>query len=113
MEHWDNAVEQGIHAARRLLQTDEEATAYAPVPWFWSDQYDRKIQVAGLTHPDDEVRMVTGSPEEGRFTALYGSGGRFNAVFGMNRPRQVMQFKSLIDQEATWEEALAYARELG
>ena len=113
VEHWDNAVEQGIHAARRLLQTDEEATAYAPVPWFWSDQYDRKIQVAGLTHPDDEVRMVTGSPEEGRFTALYGSGGRFNAVFGMNRPRQVMQFKSLIDQEATWEEALAYARELG
>jgi len=112
VEHWDNAVEQGIHAARRLLQTDEEATAYAPVPWFWSDQYDRKIQVAGLTHPDDEVRMVTGSPEEGRFTALYGSGGRFNAVFGMNRPRQVMQFKSLIDQEATWEEALAYAREL-
>ena len=113
VEHWDNAVEQGIHAARRLLQTDEEAPAYAPVPWFWSDQYDRKIQVAGLTHPDDEVRMVTGSPEEGRFTALYGSGGRFNAVFGMNRPRQVMQFKSLIDQEATWEEALAYARELG
>ena len=113
VEHWDNAVEQGIHAARRLLQTDEEATAYAPVPWFWSDQYDRKIQVAGLTHPDDEVRMVTGSPEEGRFAALYGSGGRFNAVFGMNRPRQVMQFKSLIDQEATWEEALAYARELG
>ena len=113
VEHWDNAVEQGIHAARRLLQTDEEARAYAPVPWFWSDQYDRKIQVAGLTHPDDEVRMVTGSPEEGRFTALYGSGGRFNAVFGMNRPRQVMQFKSLIDQEATWEEALAYAGELG
>ena len=113
VEHWDNAVEQGIHAARRLLQTDEEATAYAPVPWFWSDQYDRKIQVAGLTHPDDEVRMVTGSPEEGRFAALYGSRGRFNAVFGMNRPRQVMQFKSLIDQEATWEEALAYARELG
>ena len=112
VEHWDNAVEQGIHAARRLLQTDEEAPAYAPVPWFWSDQYDRKIQVAGLTHPDDEVRMVTGSPEEGRFAALYGSGGRFNAVFGMNRPRQVMQFKSLIDQEATWEEALAYAREL-
>ena len=113
VEHWDNAVEQGIHAARRLLQTDEEAKAYAPVPWFWSDQYDRKIQVAGLTHPDDEVRVVTGSPEEGRFAALYGSGGRFNAVFGMNRPRQVMQFKSLIDQEATWEEALVYARELG
>ena len=113
VEHWDNAVEQGIHAARRLLQTDEEARAYAPVPWFWSDQYDRKIQVAGLTHPDDEVRMVTGSPEEGRFVALYGNRGRFNAVFGMNRPRQVMQFKSLLDQEATWEEALAYARELG
>ena len=113
MEHWDNAVGQGIHAARRLLQTDEEATAYGPVPWFWSDQYDRKIQLAGLTHLDDEVRLVTGSPEEGRFVALYGSGGRINAVFGMNRPRQVMQLKSLIDREAPWEEALAYAGELG
>ena len=72
-----------------------------------------KIQVAGLPPPDDEVRMVTGSPKEGRFVALYGNGGRFNAVFGMNRPRQVMQFKSLLDQEATWEEALAYAGDLG
>ena len=69
--------------------------------------------VVPVFHPDDEVRMVIGSPGEGRFAALYGNGGRFNAVFGMNRPRQVMQFKSLIDREATWDEALAYARELG
>ena len=82
------------------------------MPWFWSDQYDRKIQVAGLTSPDDAVHLVTGLPEDGRLTALYGSRGRLNAVFGMNRPRHVMRFRSLIEEEATWEEALALAREL-
>ena len=46
VEHWDNAVAQGAHAARRLLVDDGEAEPFMPVPWFWSDQYDRKIQMA-------------------------------------------------------------------
>ena len=76
VEHWDNAIAQGQHAALRLLQADDEAQPYAPVPWFWSDQYDRKIQLAGRAAPDDEVRIITGSTEERRFAALYGRAGR-------------------------------------
>jgi len=110
-EHWDNAVQQGVHAARRLLQPDEEATPFAPVPWFWSDQYDRKVQLAGRPHPDDEVRVVAGSTAEHRFAAFYGRDGRFNAALGMNRPRQVMQSKGLLEAGASWEEALAFASE--
>ena len=59
LEHWDNAQEQGEHAARRLLAGDlaTEAThAYAPVPWFSSDQYDRKVQVAGRFNDFSERR---------------------------------------------------------
>jgi len=111
VEHWDNAVQQGVHAARRLLQSDEEATPFAPVPWFWSDQYDRKVQLAGRPHPDDEVRVVAGSTAEHRFAAFYGRDGRFTAALGMNRPRQVMQSKGLLEAGASWEEALAFAAE--
>lgn len=109
VEHWDNAVEQGRHAARRLLTTDEEAEAYTPVPWFWSDQYDRKIQLAGHPGPGDEVRVVQGDTAGHRFTAFYGSGGRLTAVLGMNRPRHVMQGKLLLEAGATWDEALEAA----
>jgi len=109
VEHWDNAVQQGVHAARRLLQSDEEARPFSPVPWFWSDQYDRKVQLAGRTHRDAEVSVVTGSVEEHRFVAYYGHAGRFLGALGMNRPRHVMQSKGLLEQGATWDEALAFA----
>ena len=112
VEHWDNAASQGAHAALRLLQTDEEASPYAPIPWFWSDQYDRKIQVAGLIDPGDDVQIVVDEPDTGRLVAIYGNDGKFNAVFGINRPRHVMQLKLLLDQEATWEEALTCIEEL-
>ncbi|MDE0928727.1 MAG: FAD-dependent oxidoreductase [Acidimicrobiales bacterium] len=108
VEHWDNAVEQGPYAARRLL-VDQPANPFTPVPWFWSDQFDRKIQLAGRPSPDDEVQIVNGSIEEHRFAAFYGSHGKLRAVFGMNRPRQVMQGKNLLAQGASWQEALAVA----
>ncbi len=111
VEHWDNAVQQGVHAARRLLLSDGEATPFAPVPWFWSDQYDRKLQLAGRPHPDDEVRVVAGSTAEHRFAAFYGRDGRFTAALGMNRPRQVMQSKGLLEAGASWDDALAFASE--
>jgi NADPH-dependent 2,4-dienoyl-CoA reductase/sulfur reductase-like enzyme len=111
VEHWDHAIEMAAHAARRLLVDDADATAFAPVPFFWSDQYDRKIQLAGRTRPDDTVEIVTGSLDERRFAAIYGRAGRLVAVLGMNRPRHVMQYRQLIAQGASFDEALAFAAE--
>ncbi len=110
VEHWDNAAQQGAHAARRLL--DPGVGPFAPVPWFWSDQYDRKIQLAGRVRPDDEVRVVSGSLQERRFTAIYGRQGRITGVLGFNRPRQVMRYRTMIEQQAAFDEALAVAAEL-
>lgn len=110
VEHWDNAIDQGMAAARRLLAGDD-AEPFAPVPWFWSDQYDRKIQLAGRSGPDDDVVVVTGSPEERRFAAVYGRAGRIVAVLGFNRPRHVMQYRRLIARGASWDEALEFARD--
>jgi 3-phenylpropionate/trans-cinnamate dioxygenase ferredoxin reductase subunit len=104
VEHWENAQEQGAHAARRLLGNLEP---YQPVPWFWSDQYDRKIQLAGRSSADDIVQIVDGSIEDRRFVALYGRAGRVVGVLGMNRPRPVMEYRQLIADGASWEEALA------
>jgi NADPH-dependent 2,4-dienoyl-CoA reductase/sulfur reductase-like enzyme len=104
VEHWENAQDQGAHAARRLLGQLEP---YAPVPWFWSDQYDRKIQLAGRSSADDEVRVVEGSVAERRFVALYGRAGRVVGVLGMNRPRVVMEYRQLIAAGTSWDEALS------
>ena len=105
VEHWDNAAQQGSHAARRLL--DPAVGPFTPVPWFWSDQYDRKIQLAGHVRGDDEVRVVTGSVQERRFAAIYGRAGRITGVLGFNRPRHVMRYRALIEQRASFDEALA------
>ena len=105
VEHWDNAAQQGAHAARRLL--DAAVGPFTPVPWFWSDQYDRKIQLAGRVRGDDEVRVVTGSVDERRFAAIYGRAGRIVGVLGFNRPRHVMRYRALIEQGAGFDEALA------
>ncbi len=109
VEHWDHAIEMAAHAARRLLVADDDATPFAPVPFFWSDQYDRKIQLAGRSRHDDTVRVVTGSLDERRFAAIYGRGDKIVAVLGMNRPRHVVQYRHLIASGASWDEALAFA----
>ena len=111
VEHWDNAIAQGQHAVLRLLASDDEAQPYAPVPWFWSDQYDRKIQLAGRARPDDEVRIITGSAEERRFAALYGRAGRLVGVLGFNRPRHVMKYRNLIEQGTSFEDAVKIAEQ--
>jgi 3-phenylpropionate/trans-cinnamate dioxygenase ferredoxin reductase subunit len=109
VEHWENAQEQAEHAARTLLAhgRGEAGSPYAPIPWFWSDQYDRKIQVAGHPEPGDEVRVVDGSTDEHRFVALYGDGERLNAVLGVNRPRLVVQYRMRMVEGLGWDEALA------
>jgi 3-phenylpropionate/trans-cinnamate dioxygenase ferredoxin reductase subunit len=108
VEHWDNAVEQGVHAARRLLTG--QAEPYTPVPWFWSDQFDRKIQLAGRTRPGDQVEIVTGSIEERRFAAAYGREGKLVGILGFNRPRHVMQYRGLMNDGASWDDAMEFAR---
>ena len=110
LEHWTNASEQAVAAARRLLHGDAPgAQAYAPVPFVWSDQYDRKIQTAGQFRGDDEMDVVHGSLEERRFTAVFGRNGRLVGVLGVSMPRKVMQYRQLIQERTSFEDALAVA----
>ena len=106
VEHWTNAAEQGMAAARALL-AGAGAEPFAPVPYFWSDQYDAKIQFVGMCAPDDEVRIVHGSVAERRFVALYGRGGRLIGALALSRPRLLTVYRRLIAEQASWEDALA------
>ena len=112
VEHWEHAIDMGAHAARRLLawaaapSDPAVGMAYGPVPWFWSDQYDRKLQLAGRVRPDDELAVVAGSIEDRRFTALYGRNGRVVGAFAMNMPARVVKYRQAIAAGLTWDDAL-------
>ena len=107
LEHWTNATEQGVHAARTLLADSPQP--FAPVPFVWSDQYDRKIQTVGLVSADADLHTAHGSYAERQFVSLFGRGGRIVGALGFNRPRQVMQYRRLIAERASWETALELA----
>jgi NADPH-dependent 2,4-dienoyl-CoA reductase/sulfur reductase-like enzyme len=108
VEHWTNAVEQGAAAVDTLLAdaAHEPAPDFAPVPYFWSDQYDVKIQFAGRAGVFDELAVVDGSPDDRKFVALYGRAGRLIGALAFGRPRLLMQYRRLIAERATWDEAL-------
>ncbi|MGO8873193.1 MAG: oxidoreductase C-terminal domain-containing protein, partial [Acidimicrobiales bacterium] len=110
VEHWTNAAEAGAAAARNLLAGRDAARPYDPVPFFWSDQYQTKIQMIGLPGPGDEVVVVEGSPDEGKLVALYRRGDRLRAVLAFSRPRQLMAYRPLLAAGASFDEALAVAR---
>jgi NADPH-dependent 2,4-dienoyl-CoA reductase/sulfur reductase-like enzyme len=106
LEHWTNATEQGVHAARRLLGHDEP---FAPVPFVWSDQYDRKIQTVGIVSADADTHVAHGTLADRQFVSLFGRDGRIVGALGFNRPRNVMQYRRLIAERASWDDALALA----
>jgi NADPH-dependent 2,4-dienoyl-CoA reductase/sulfur reductase-like enzyme len=110
VEHWTNAAEGGAAAARNLLAGTAAAVAYDPVPFFWSDQYTTKIQVIGAPGPDDEVVVVDGSVDEGKFVALYRRGDRLRAALAFSRARQLMAYRPLLAAGASFDEALSVAR---
>jgi 3-phenylpropionate/trans-cinnamate dioxygenase ferredoxin reductase component len=108
VEHWDNAVAMGTHAGRRLLAGDGGAP-YSPLPYFWSDQYDRKIQLSGRCGPRDDLAVVAGSLEERRFEVFFGREGRLVGVLGMNMPGRVVRHGRMIEDGVGWDEALEAA----
>jgi 3-phenylpropionate/trans-cinnamate dioxygenase ferredoxin reductase component len=108
VEHWTNAVEQSSAAVDTLLAdaAGETAPEFAPVPYFWSDQYDVKIQFAGRTTGFDSLEVVDGSPADRKFVALFGRAGRLVGVLAFGRPRLLMQYRRLIADRASWDQAL-------
>jgi NAD/ferredoxin-dependent reductase-like protein len=92
------------------LLAGDAGEPFAPVPFVWSDQYDRKIQTVGMVAGDAQVHVAHGTLDERQFVALFGRDGRITGALGFNRPRQVMQYRKLIAERASWDDALAHAQ---
>lgn len=107
IEHRTHAAEQGLAVARNLLDP-EARRAFAPVPYFWSDQYDMKIQAYGYLRGHDEVRVVEGDLAERRFVAAYRTGDRLAGVLGIGvPPRALRPWRQRVAAGAAWADVVA------
>lgn len=106
IEHWDHAFASAEHAAQALVDPGSVGP-FAAVPWFWSDQYDRKVQLAGRPRPDDEMVVVDGALADRRFVALFGRGGQLTGVVGMNRPGHLIKMRPRVGERMGFDEARA------
>jgi 3-phenylpropionate/trans-cinnamate dioxygenase ferredoxin reductase subunit len=102
LEHWQNAQNQGIAAARSMVGHREP---YRDVPWFWSDQGETNIQVAGRPRASDDL-VWRGDPESMEFSVFHLRDGVLVGAVGVNRRRDVRMAMSLIDKQVRPERAL-------
>ncbi len=93
LESVQNAIDQAECAALNLAGTQ---TSYQPYPWFWSDQYDIKLQIAGLNRGYDII-VVREGEREGAISHFYFSGENLLAVDSMNDPRTYMVCKKMLE----------------
>lgn len=92
LESVHNAIEQGKLAAAAILGRDRPKL---DVPWFWSDQYDTKLQIAGLSQDYDDF-AVRGDIESGSFAVFYFKAGQVIAVDAINAAPEFIVTKKLI-----------------
>ena len=96
LESIQNAVDQARHVVERLITGD--AAPYDKVPWFWTNQHDMKIQMAGIGRPHDE-RLVLGEPDSGAFSVLRFADDRLIAVESVNRPADHVAARRILDRD--------------
>ena len=96
LESVQNAVEQAKSIAAGIAGNHKP---YQEVPWFWSDQYNIKLQIAGISQHHDR-RVIRGSPEEEKFAVFYQKDKRLIAVDAINSPKEFVTGKKLIQMQA-------------
>jgi len=92
LESVHNALEQAKTAVNNICGKE---THYSQVPWFWSDQYDLKLQIAGLSMGYDDI-VIRGNPADRSFACLYLKDGILIATDAVNSPKEFVQSKALI-----------------
>jgi 3-phenylpropionate/trans-cinnamate dioxygenase ferredoxin reductase subunit len=92
LESVQNAIDQAKHAA---LAMAGKPTPYSEVPWFWSDQYDLKLQIAGLAKPGDRI-VLRGDPGQRKFAVFHLRDGAVAAVEAVNAAPEYLIGRKLI-----------------
>lgn len=104
VEHWSNAVEQGQAAAARLLD-GVNAKPYVHLPYFWSDQYDRKFQSAGRARASDGLELLHGAWSGPSSAAVRVREDRLTGVLTSNAPALFLRLRKLLSEGASLEAA--------
>jgi NADPH-dependent 2,4-dienoyl-CoA reductase/sulfur reductase-like enzyme len=109
-EHWTSAREQARIVAHAIA--GEDAPRWAEVvPYVWSDQHGRRVQIIGAPADADQVEVVKHNPETGAFLALYGRERRLVAAVGCNQAGAITRHRPKVAAEAPFVEATsAFAR---
>jgi len=107
VEHWTNAAEQGAAAARNALAPAAERTPYVAAPYFWSDQYDVKIQAVGLPGRAERIELVEQSPAGDRLVAVGVRDGRAIAAIAFNAARRLAWYRRRLADPPACDELLA------
>lgn len=93
LEHRMNATEQGMAVAAAILG---EAKPFAPVPYFWTDQYGTKIQAYGIFPEDAHLHVLDGDPADRKFVAAYLRDDVVVGILGWNNPRGTREARKLV-----------------
>jgi 3-phenylpropionate/trans-cinnamate dioxygenase ferredoxin reductase subunit len=96
LESVQNAIDQAKHAALAMVG---KPLAYREVPWFWSDQYELKLQIAGLAHPGDTT-VLRGNPDSHKFSVFHVRDGVVAAVEAVNAAQDYIVGRKLIAARA-------------
>jgi NADPH-dependent 2,4-dienoyl-CoA reductase/sulfur reductase-like enzyme len=109
IEHRTNAAEQGMAVARNLLNPDARRP-FAPVPYFWSDQYEMRIQAYGYLRGHDEALVMEHDPAQRRLLVAYRTGDRLAGVLAVGLPpKTVRAGRALVAAGTAWESAASDA----
>lgn len=99
VEHWTNAVEQGVAAARTLIHGATDETIYAPIPSFWSDQFGVRIQSVGLPGLADHFEVTDGGIAERRFAAAAYRAEKLVGAVSCAAPRALVKLRARLARE--------------
>ena len=106
LEHRMNATEQAIAAAGNLLG---DHRPFGPIPYFWTDQYDTRIQAYGSFPDGAEIKVLHGDPADRRFVVAYGHQGAVAGLLGWNAARELRELRSLVAEHVPWTAVTATA----
>lgn len=95
LETWENAQNQGIHAAKSLLGV--ASAPYDVVPWVWSDQYGVSIQLMGFPPEPSDATVLRGDPASGAFVAAFVRDGQLRGAVAFNQDRELKVLRKLME----------------
>ncbi|EFL30416.1 predicted protein [Streptomyces viridochromogenes DSM 40736] len=108
--HRTNAAGQGMAAARNLLAPPDARRPFVPVPYFWSDQYDMRVQAYGHLRGHDEVAVVDGDLAARRCLVAYRTGERLSVALAVGMPpKAVRGRRQAVAGGAAWRDAVGAA----